>query len=412
MRLLHTSDWHLGRTTYNVPRRPDHEKVHAETLAIARDFRPDLIVHTGDLFDATAPAFDDMRLGIEMLDELAAVAPVVVLAGNHDSPKLFRVFSILRGPAAHVRFIERARAPGNGGILTFPAGDGQAIRLAPIPFVRSTSFIDEFGAPEDWSSVYADNVGRVEDVLGQGLRAGYDPSREALVFAAHLFVVGAVLARSERKVHVDDYGTRAEAIPAVTYAAFGHIHRPQALPGRPWARYAGSPIPLDFGELDEQKSVVLVEAQPPRPAHVETAALSGGRPLRRLTGTLDELERQADFAAGSLALVTVTTQTPTMGLAEAVQQRLPRTIVLDVAERCASASVAAVEVDAAEEREPSLGELFQEYVAESGAADADNERIASYFGKLLSATENDAAFVVPELSVANQPAGAAVGGAA
>lgn len=411
MRLLHASDWHLGRTTYNEPRRPDHEKVHAETVAIAREFRPDLIVHTGDLFDATAPAFDDMRLGIEMLDELAEIAPVVVLAGNHDSPKLFRVFSMLRGPEARVRFIDRARAPGNGGILTFPARDGQAIRLAAIPFVRSTNFLEEFAAPEDWSSVYADNVGRVEDVLGQALRAGYDPAREALVFAAHLFVVGAVLGKSERKVHVDDYGTRAEAIPAVTYAAFGHIHQPQALPGRSWARYAGSPIPLDFGELDDRKSVVLVEARPPQPARVDTVPLSGGRPLRRLTGTLDELERQADAAAGALALVTVTTRNPTLGLAEQVQQRLPRTIVLDVAERCASASVAAVEVDVSGEREPSLGELFHEYVAESGAAEADNERIAAYFGKLLFAAENDAPFVVTQLCEV-PAAGALTSGAA
>ena len=399
MRLLHTSDWHLGRTTYNVPRRPDNETVHAETVAIAREFKPDLIVHTGDLFDASAPAFDDMRLGIDMLDELAAIAPVVVLAGNHDSPKLFRVFSILRGPEARVRFIDRARAAANGGILSYAAADGTTIRLASVPFVRSTSFIDEFGAPEDWSSIYADNVGRVEEALGRALRHGYDPARDVLVFAAHLFVVGATLTSSERKVHVDDYGTRAETIPAVTYAAFGHIHKPQALPGRPWAHYAGSPIPLDFGELDEQKSVVLVEARPPQPASIKTAPLSGGRPLRRLTGTLEELARQADAAAGALALVTVTTQTPTMALYDLVQERLPKTVILDVEERCTSASVAAVEIDATEEREPSLGELFQEYVAESGAADADNERIASYFGKLLAATENDERFAVPELAV-------------
>jgi exonuclease SbcD len=398
MRLIHLSDWHLGRTTYNEPRRADHVKVHAETVAIAREFRPDLIVHTGDLFDATAPAFDDMRIGIEMLDELAAIAPLVVLAGNHDSPKLFRVFSMLRGAEARVRFVERARAPANGGILTYATRDGQAIRLAPIPFVRSTNFIDEFGAAEDWSSVYADNIGHIEQRLGEALRAGYDPSREMLVFAAHLFVVGATLANSERRVHVDDYGTRAEMIPPVTYAALGHIHRPQALSGRPWARYAGSPIPLDFGELDEQKSIVLVEARPPQPAQITPVALSGGRPLRRLSGTLDELERQADAAAGSLALVTVHTQTPMMGLADRVAERLARTVILDVAERCASASVAAVEVEATPEREPSLGDLFGEYISENGATDADNVRISMYFNRLVAAVENDTAFFVQEPS--------------
>jgi exonuclease SbcD len=395
MRLLHTSDWHLGRTTYNVARRPDHLAVHAETVAIAREFRPDLILHTGDLFDATAPAFDDMRLGIEMLDELAAIAPVVVLAGNHDSPKLFSVFSLLRGAQSRIRFVDRARSAANGGILTIPARDGEAIRLAPIPFIRNTAFIEDFAAAEDWSSVYGDNVARVEAALGGALQAGYDPSRETLVFAAHLFVVGATLANSERKVHVDDYGTRAETIPFVTYAAFGHIHKPQALPGRTWARYAGSPIQLDFGELGERKSVVLVEARPGQPARVEPAPLTGGRPLRRLAGTLDELARQADDAAGALATVAVTTPVPTMALFNLVQERLPRTVLLDVEERCTGASLAAVEADAAGAAEPSIDDLFREYLAGAGAADADNERIASYFGALLRAAQNDESFVVP-----------------
>jgi len=405
MRLLHTSDWHLGRITYNVSRRPDHEAVHAEIVAAAREFRPDLILHTGDLFDASAPAFDDMRLGVEMLDELAAVAPVVVLAGNHDSPKLFRVFSMLRGADARVRFVDRARGPSNGGILTYPTRDGETIRLAPIPFVRSTSFIDEFEAPEDWSSVYADNLAHVEDVLGQGLREGYDPSRDVLVFAAHLFVIGATIANSERKVHIDDYGTRAEAIPPVTYAALGHIHKPQALPGRPWARYAGSPIPLDFGELDEQKGVVLVEARPAQPARVEQRHVSGGRPLRRASGTLDELARQADALAGALALVTVTTEEPTIGLYDRVKALLPDTVLLDVSERCAAGPLAVVVSERDDEREPAMGELFREYLAQSGAPDVDNERVAAYFEQLVKAAHDAEPFSVSELRL--QPGGEA-----
>jgi exonuclease SbcD len=397
MKLLHISDWHLGRMTYNVSRRPDHEAAHAEVLVIAREFRPDLILHTGDLFDASAPGFDDMRLGIAMLDELASVAPVVVLAGNHDSPKLFRVFAMLRGAEARVRFIDRARSPTSGGILTFPTASGETIRLAPVPFVRGTTFIDEFGAPEDWSSVYADNLGRIEERLGAGLREDYDPNRDVLVFAAHLFVVGAVLANSERRVHIDDYGTRAESIPLVTYAALGHIHKPQQLPGRPWARYAGSPIPLDFGELNEQKGVVLVEARPPHPARVTMQPIACGRPLRRVTGTLEELERQASALAGALTLITVRTPIPTMGLYDRVKERLPDTVILDVTEQCATAPVAVVEADTAEDREPSLGELFREYVSHSGALDVDNERVDEYFRKLLGAAEGGEPFTVPEL---------------
>jgi hypothetical protein len=140
---------------------------------------------------------------------------------------------------------------------------------------------------------------------------------------------------------------------------------------------------------------VLVEARPSQPARIEVAPLAGGRPLRRLFGTLDELERQADDAAGALATVAVTTLVPTMALFDLVQQRLPKTVLLDVEERCATAPLAAVEANAAEDAEPSIDDLFREYLAGAGAADANNERIASYFGALLHATQNDEPFDVP-----------------
>ncbi len=384
MRLLHTSDWHLGKVTYNVSRWPDHETVHREIVAIARDVRPDLILHTGDLFDVFIPSVQDMKRGIEMVDELAAIAPVVVLCGNHDSAALFDVFGLLRGRGGRVRFVDRARPPHAGGILTFDISGGERIRLAPVPFIRTTRFVHEFGEPSDWSSVYADNVARVERALGEGLRDGYDASRDVLVFAAHLFVEGSVLARSERRVHIDDFSTRAEAIPPVSYAAFGHIHRPQALPGRPWARYAGSPIPIDFGEVDEGKSIVVVEAGPARSAAINVVPLSGGRPLRRETGTLQALAAQADSLRNCLALVTVETERPTPMLFEAVRSALPDTVVLDVQERCATSAVTTVEQTDADLAEPPLPELFAAYVGERGATGVDNRSVLAMF-ELLAA---------------------------
>ena len=95
MRLLHVSDWHLGRLTYRCSRAPDHEAVLAEICELARDLRPHLILHTGDVFDGLRPGYAEMTFAIEVLEELAAVAPVVVLAGNHDSPALFRLFDRL-----------------------------------------------------------------------------------------------------------------------------------------------------------------------------------------------------------------------------------------------------------------------------------------------------------------------------
>ncbi|MGH9284988.1 MAG: metallophosphoesterase family protein, partial [Acidimicrobiales bacterium] len=276
MRLLHLSDWHLGTTLGRVSRVPDHEAVLDEMVAIAAGYRPHLVVHTGDLFDHSRPAVDDLRLGVETLRRLAAYAPVVVLAGNHDSPHLFEVFDRLlalgaggRSTASPVRFVGRARPPAAGGVLSFPGERDEEVRLAPLPFVHPNALLEAFDvAPERWTANYTDQVRIYEERLGDGLAEGFDPNRHVLLFAAHLHVGGARFSGSERMVHcTDGYATTVEHLPAVSYAAFGHIHRPQALPGgRARGRYAGSPIAVDFGEAGEPKGVVTVEARPGRVA--------------------------------------------------------------------------------------------------------------------------------------------------
>jgi exonuclease SbcD len=107
VKLLHTADWHVGRSLMSVSRQPDVAAAVEEVLAVAREERPDLIVHAGDLFDAFRPSTQDMHWAIDMLRELGAVAPVYVLCGNHDSPALFDLFAKLLGPESPVRFVPR-----------------------------------------------------------------------------------------------------------------------------------------------------------------------------------------------------------------------------------------------------------------------------------------------------------------
>src|SRR5919108_511558 len=120
--------------------------------------------------------------------------------------------------------------------------------------------------------------------------------------AAHLCVSGARFSGSERPLHVSEaYATRLERLPNVSYAAFGLIHLPQPLPRRGvTGRYAGPPIPPDFGEGREQKEVVLVEAEPGRPAVVTPVALEGGRPMRTIVGSLDDLREAAPTVGDAL----------------------------------------------------------------------------------------------------------------
>ena len=390
MRLLHISDWHLGRLTYRCPRTLDHESVLDEILEVARDVRPHVICHTGDVFDGLRPAYPEMTRAIDALEELAAIAPVVVVAGNHDSPALFRLFNSLQGSEVRIHFVDQARPPVDGGILEFPGAENEVVRLAPLPFVHANRMVDRFEDSSTWMAGYADRIHRIEDALNRGLTETYDPTRDILIFAAHLYVTGARFSGSERPLHVSDtYACRLERLPQVSYAAFGHIHRPQRLPGTAaTGRYAGSAICLDFGEEGEQKEVVVVEAEPGRPATVTPYPLKGGRPLRTLTGTLEEIEKLAPDVGCALCRVTVRTETPTSHLAELLRDLCPEAVLLEVNEDCAATRLEVVEArDVDAEVEPSFEEHFRSYLAERGTKGASADRVLKTFETLLHAVE-------------------------
>jgi DNA repair protein SbcD/Mre11 len=391
VRLLHVADWHLGRTTYNQSRQADHEAVLAEILGIAKEHKPHLIVHAGDLYDSARPAYHDMQLGIDALRELAAIAPVVVVRGNHDSAALFRVFSLLLGDGSRIHFVDEPRPPDEGGILEFPGDGDERIRLATLPFVHANRIITGFEDPAKWTTQYANRIADVEEALKEGLEKGYDQRRDILLFAAHLHVDGAVTSNSERKLTVgNDYATRLDNLPTVSYAAFGHIHRPQALPGGTvFGRYAGSPIPLDFGEEGEQKEVVLVEARPGMPAPPVPIKLKGGRPLRRIEGTLDEIRAQAKGVGNSLCLVVVNTAKPEPHLTAKVAEILPEAVLLDVKENCAARQTSLISAAAGgvPDEEADLRTLFDEFLSVGGTAVATVAAVREAYTTVIGAVE-------------------------
>lgn len=397
MKLLHVSDWHLGRTTYNASRVEDHEKVLGEIVDIARRERPDLVVHTGDLFESLRPAYDDMQRGIGALQELAAVAPVVVLCGNHDSPALFRVFARLLGAESRIHLVDKAVPADKGGVRAFPSRRGETIRLATLPFIHANRMVDGWEKPENWMAAYVDRIQLLQENLWDGLKEEANFATDVLLFAAHLHVAGATFSRSERPIHVTDtYATRAEHLPRVTYAAFGHIHKPQPLPHGDNGWYAGSPIPLDFGEEGERKLVIVVEAEPGRPPSIQPVYLSGGRPLRKLEGSLDDLRAAAPGVGRALCLVTVRTESPVADLSEKVREILPDATLLQVEESCAARKIAALRKEDAQAAEPTFEELFREYLAETGTKAAPADRVVSAFSALLAAVENEETARFPE----------------
>ncbi|MEV0584491.1 exonuclease SbcCD subunit D [Nonomuraea sp. NPDC050310] len=405
MRMLHVSDWHIGRTvTGNHSRYTEFEAVLAEIADIAREVKPDLIVNTGDLFDRARPAAADLGLGVRALVELAGVAPTVVVGGNHDSPALLQALDTLvnalaageNGRPPRLRFIATAANadPAAVSILTFPSDDGHRIRLAPLPFVHRNRALADCDRPDEAGQVYAHHLRQIQQELANRLRCGHDPARDVLIMAAHLFVEGALPSHSERPLDItQDYACPADALPAVTYYALGHIHKPQAI-GRAGitARYAGSPLQLDFGEEGETKSVVLVEAGPARPTRVETIALRSGRRLMTFTGDLHRLAEQAEDIGDAFvkAVIEVDGAGLGLGLSASVRAIIPRATLVELDERLPGwQDVPLLEARSDITPEPELSESFLAYLTETGLTPQHAEQLQHAFTALLSDADRD-----------------------
>ena len=385
--IFHTSDWHVGKSLARLTREQDHAAVLEEIVAQAREAQPDLSIHSGDVFDSFRPATTDMRLALSALRTLGKIAPTVVLAGNHDSAALFEVFALLLGDDSRVRFVSRARHPRDGGILDIDSRDkSQRLRLAPMPFVHPNRQVDWFDDPRRFMGRYAEKMQEMNRLLYEGLEDGYDANRDVLLYAAHLHLSGAHLSGSERPLHVTDtYAADARSLPTVSYSALGHIHKPQQLPGQP-AYYVGSPMQLDFGEVGQEKSSIVVTAEPGRSADVTRVPLLAARPLRQLKGTLEAIQTAAGDVGGELVRVIVETQDPIPNLADTIIALLADATIVDIGEDVASRRLEVLDPDTLDPdaSEPTYDELLHLYLQDRATRDPEvpAERVQSLFAAM------------------------------
>ena len=376
MRILHTSDWHVGRTIRGRSRAGEHEAVLAEIAEIARAEGADLVLVAGDQFDTAAPTPEAERIVYRALCDLADTgAQVVAVAGNHDNPhRLAAVAPLLATRGIHTGAL--LARPGEGGVLTLRTRHGEVARVALVPFLSQRHLVRAAQLMALDADQHAGQYDAgVRQVIAQ-LASAFTPDTVNVV-CAHLFVAGGVLGGGEREAHtIFDYAVSPAAFPASAhYVALGHLHRAQQIPAGCPVHYSGSPLQLDFGETSDDKAVLLIEAHPGAPAEVRTIGLVSGRRLRTIRGTLDELEALAGEGGDAHLRVVVRGQARA-GLAEEVRALFPDAVEV---------AVESPEAAASGERQPArLGrsphELFAEYLAEHGA---DDERVRALFAELL-----------------------------
>ena len=280
----------------------------------------------------------------------------------------------------------------------FPTAADEVIRLAPLPFVHANRMLDGFEDPAPGRRCTQTGSTWSSRAWPRGLLDGFDNRRDVAIFAAHLYVGNAVLSGSERKIQVgENYATHLEHLPAVTYAAFGHIHKPQKLPGGVVnGCYAGSPIQLDFGELDEAKRIVLVEAARAIRRRSSPCRCPADGRCGASRGPWTNWPKAAPGVGRVLALLTIHSPSTIADLHARVQDLLPEAVVLDVYPVAADRQLGVAVATAPAGPEPGIEELFRGYLAEQGTRGAAADRVMATFSKLLEAIETEQEPVFPE----------------
>jgi DNA repair protein SbcD/Mre11 len=366
MKLLHTSDWHVGKVLKGQSRLSEHIAVLREVVDIARAEEPDLVIVAGDLFDTAAPTPDATRVVTRALSALRNTgADVVAIAGNHDNGA---ALDALRAwaEAAGITLRGSVRDRAADHLLTGTTRSGEPWRLVALPFlsqryaVRATEMFALSAA--EATQTYADHVGRLLGVLTES----FDGNAVNLV-TAHLTVVGGVLGGGERDAHtIQSYAVPATVFPTSThYVALGHLHRGQAVLGPCPVRYSGAPLAIDFGEEENTPSVTVVEVTATTAAKARDVPVTSATPLRTVRGTLDQLST-VDTADAWLRVYI--TEKPRAGLREAVQELLPRALEVRVDPTVLSDLESAPR---ATRTGKSPRALFADYLTTKGHADPD-----------------------------------------
>lgn len=288
LRLVHTSDWHLGHALHGVARDHEHARFLAWLEEVLVEERPHALLITGDVFDTATPSAAAERALFDFLARARAADPtlvIIILGGNHDSaPRLEAPASLLRALGVHVVASLRRR-PGQPLdlerlVVPLRVGGEVAAWLAVVPFLRPADLPPAHVAQDPLAAVRA-----VYDEVLAHARARRAPG-QALLATGHLTLTGAEPSTESERPVLGGLTALTDDLfaPDLAYVALGHLHRAQAVGGREGVRYAGSPIPLSMTEAGYAHQVVVVD--------VEGERLAAARP-RLVPRTVDLLRLPA-----------------------------------------------------------------------------------------------------------------------
>jgi len=322
MRVLHTADWHLGRIFHGVHLTEDQAYVLDKLIEIVQDARPDVVIVAGDVYDRAVPPQDAVSLLDDVLSRLVAKVgvPVVLIAGNHDSPERLSFGArLLANSNLHVfgPLLPECRPV----VIEDHSGP---VNIYAIPFAEPSVVREKIGGDD-----IRDQDSALRQIL-QHIRAK-QPANRRSILVAHAAVVGGKTSDSERPLSIGGSETVDPAIfEGFDYVALGHLHQPQSS-GEDRIQYSGSILKYSFSEVSHQKSVTIVEMDVNGKCNIERIALRPRRDVRRLEGTLEEILEKArsDGNQDDYIMVTLLDRQPVLNAIGRLREVYPNTLHID-----------------------------------------------------------------------------------
>ncbi|WP_167545278.1 exonuclease SbcCD subunit D [Amycolatopsis rubida] len=322
MRVLHTSDWHIGRTFHGADLLTEQEAALTHIAELVDRESVDVVVVAGDIYDRAVPSAEAVRVATAAMTRIRrAGAELVVTPGNHDSAARLGAFAEFAAAGGlHVR----ATVEGIAEPVVLHDEHG-AVAFYGIPYLEPEPSRHALGVPEarGHTGVLGEAMRRVRDDLASR------PGARSVVLA-HAFVTGGEASESERTIAVGG----VEQVPGsvfdgVDYVALGHLHGPQTLAEH--LRYSGSPLAYSFSEARQRKSVWFVDLDATGLAEVRRHELPVPRPLATLSGELAALLEDPEHEQWRehFLSITVTDRVRPIDAMRLLQDRFPYAVHMD-----------------------------------------------------------------------------------
>jgi exonuclease SbcD len=306
MKILHTADWHLGKSLHKYSLEPDNQLFLNWLIELIKERKTDLLLVSGDIFDTANPKNSALAMYYNFLKELIPLkCRVIITGGNHDSPSLLNapreILNLL-----NVSVVGTVTENIEDELITLKDETNNPIlQIAAIPYLRDADIR---------KSVAGNSYDNQLLQISEGIKKHYELLSELLnpaipsIAMGHLFVQGVSTSDSEREVHTIG-GVAAftsDNFPeAFDYIALGHIHKPQRIADSDFIRYSGSPISLSFSERKDQKYVIELTLENGRLSVPKLIDVPKLRELKRLKGTVDEVWKVLEAYQSSFQLPTL-----------------------------------------------------------------------------------------------------------